>query len=314
MMNENTGAVKRSHDPFFRWLFSDTTHAKNLLELSAKVNRELSEFLSVVNLDTLIRIPDSYSEVDETGEADIAFRVNVATGAPVLVGILLEHKSGRDVGIREQIDRYVHSVMRLHEENRIFSGFPTMAIIFYNGRDNWDPLKMLENGYPKYFHGSVLPFKCTFINMSDIPDSDCLACEDTETGMGIVAMKYAFDKDNLLAVLPKFKGALQKMPYDKATCIISKVKLYLEEYVDDNLIEELDMAFKSIGQKYGFVSAGDVRRKMVADAIADTQQKDEAKANEERLNTAKKMVHDGVLSVENAMSYFGFTKEQILEN
>jgi hypothetical protein len=94
----------------------------------------------------------------------------------------------------------------------------------------------------------------------------------------------------------------------------AKMSLYLEEYVDDNLIEELDMAFKSIGQQYGFVSAGDVRRKMVADAIADTQQKDEAKALEDKLNTAKKMVHDGVLSVENAMSYFGFTKEQILEN
>ena len=309
-MNESTNVVKRGHDPFFRWLFSDTFHARNLLELSAKVNRELSEFLSAVNLDTLMRIPDSYSEVDETGEADIAFRVNVSTGAPVLVGILLEHKSGRDTGILDQIDRYVHSVMRLHEENRLFSGFPTMAIIFYNGRENWDPLKLLENGYPKYFHGSVLPFKCTFINMADIPDSDCLACEDVETGMGIVAMKYAFDKDILLSVLPKFKGTLQKMPYSKATCIISKVKLYLEEYIDDNLIKELDMAFKSIGQKYGFVSAGDVRRKMVADARVEEQQK----ANEEKLNTVKKMVHDGVLSIENAISYFGFTREQILEN
>lgn len=123
--------------------------------------------------------------------------------------------------------------------------------------------------------------------------------------MGIVAMKYAFNKDNLLAVLPKFKGALQKMPYNKATCIISKVKLYLEEYVDGNLIKELDMAFKSIGQKYGFISAGDVFRQQ----IADTEQK----ALEEKLNTAKKMVHDGVISIENAISYFGFTKEQILD-
>ena len=46
------------------------------------------------------------------------------------------------------------------------------------------------------------------------------------------------------------------------------------------------MAFKSIGQKYGFVSAGDVRRKMVADAEA----KAAAKATEDKLNTAKKMV------------------------
>ena len=257
-------------------------------------------------LDALARIPDSYSEVDETGEADIAFRVNVATGAPVLVGILLEHKSGRDVGILEQIDRYVHSVMRLHEENRIFSGFPTMAIIFYNGRENWDPLKLLENGYPKYFHGSVLPFKCTFINMSDIPDRDCLACEDAETGMGIVAMKYAFDKDKLLAVLPQFKSALQKMDGNKASCLLQKISLYLKEYVDQGVLKELNMAFKSIGQKYGFVSAGDVFRQQLADAREE--------ALEDKLNTAKKMVHDGVLSVENAISYFGFNREQILGN
>ena len=33
------------------------------------------------------------------------------------------------------------------------------------------------------------------------------------------------------------------------------------------------MAFKSVGQKYGFVSAGDVFRKRLADAHAETQQK-----------------------------------------
>lgn len=78
------------------------------------------------------------------------------------------------------------------------------------------------------------------------------------------------------------------------------------------------MAFKSIGQKYGFVSAGDVIRQRVAETQqkleAGAEAKAEAKANEEKLNTAKKMVLDGVLSIENAMSYFGFTKEQILEN
>lgn len=190
-----------------------------------------------------------------------------------------------------------------------------MAIIFYNGRENWDPLKLLENGYPKYFHGSVLPFKCTFINMADIPDSDCLACEDTETGMGIVAMKYAFDKDALLSVLPQFKSALQKIPYEKATYIISKVKLYLEEYVDDDLIKELSMAFKSIGQKYGFVSAGDVIRQRVADALVDEQQKAradaEAKANEDKLNTARGLFQDGV-SMEILTRRFNLSEEAIL--
>ena len=147
----------RKHDAFFRWLFADVNHLKTLLELSAKVNQEVYELLSAVNLDTLTRIPDSYSEVDDTGEADLAFRVNVSTGAPVIVGVLVEHKSGRDPDTLNQIARYIHSVMKLHMDNRAFDGIPTMAIIFYNGKANWNPLKNLEDGYPEFFHGAVLP-------------------------------------------------------------------------------------------------------------------------------------------------------------
>ena len=92
------------------------------------------------------------------------------------------------------------------------------------------------------------------------------------------------------------------------------------------------MAFKSIGQKYGFVSAGDVFRQRIAAAEAKAQklveaerqkaeaehQKAEAErqkaenAEAEKLNTAKKLVRDGVISVENAMAYFGYSKEQVL--
>ena len=87
------------------------------------------------------------------------------------------------------------------------------------------------------------------------------------------------------------------------------------------------MAFKSIGQKYGFVSAGDVFRQQIADArleeqakaqklvaekVAEERQKAEI-AEAEKLNTAKKLVRDGVISVENAMAYFGYSKDQILE-
>ena len=36
------------------------------------------------------------------------------------------------------------------------------------------------------------------------------------------------------------------------------------------------------------------------------------KSEAEKLNAVKKMVCDGVISVENAMAYFGYSKEQIL--
>ena len=71
------------------------------------------------------------------------------------------------------------------------------------------------------------------------------------------------------------------------------------------------MAFKSIGQKYGFVSAGDVFRQKIADAEARADE-ERRKAEAEKLSTAKKLVRDGVISIENAIAYFGYSKEQIL--
>lgn len=303
------------HDAFFRWLFADVGRLRHLLTLSGKVNKEIGEFISEVDLDTLVRIPDSYSEVEETGEADLAFRVEVASGAPLLVGILAEHKSGRDSGTLDQIARYVNSVMKIYSEHRAFSGLPTMAIIFYNGRENWDPLGGIEDKYPSCFRERILPFACSFVNMAEIPDSDCLACEDAATGMGIVAMKYAYDKENLLSVLPLFKRALQRMPPADAACLMAKISIYLKEYVTRDVLKELDMAFVSIGQKYGFVSAGDEFRKELAEARAEVQakaQKQLAEEQENKLATAQKMVRDGVISVENASAYFGYSKEQIL--
>lgn len=302
-MTKETKGI-RKHDAFFRWLFANVNHLKELLELSAKVNQEVYELLSAVNLDTLTRIPDSYSEVDDTGEADLAFRVNVSTGAPVIVGVLVEHKSGRDPDTLNQIARYIHSVMKLHMDNRAFDGIPTMAIIFYNGKANWNPLKNLEDGYPEFFHGAVLPYKCTFVNMADIPDSNCLACEDVEVGMGITAMKYAFAPDKLLPALFKFKEDLFKLGAETYSCMLRKINIYLKEYLTKQQLKELEMAFVSIGQKYGFVSAGDEFRK----ELAETHQKAEA----EKIETARRMVADKTISLEKAMEYFGLTKDQIL--
>lgn len=304
-MNQQKSTTRRKHDPFFRWLFSDVYHLRSLLEIAGKVNYEVSEFLLAVNLDTLVRIPDSYSEVDDTGEADLAFRVSVITGAPVLVGVLLEHKSGRDPGVIEQIAGYVNSVMRVQDKNRIYSGIPTMAIIFYNGRENWNPLKSLEEGYPEYFRGSVLPFRCAFVNMADIHDSDCLVCEDVATGMGVVAMKYAYDKEKLLEILPRFRDALRKMPCNEASCLLQKISLYLYEYVGKDILKELDMAFVSVGQKYGFESAGDYFRKKIAEARKE--------AEEDKLQTARGLYEDGV-SLEVLVRRFNLTEEQIRGN
>ena len=325
MENENK-VTKRKHDAYFRWLFADTTHARYLLELAGKINHEIDAFLTQINLDTLMRIPDSYSEVDDTGEADLAFRVNVSTGAPILVGILLEHKSGRDPVIFDQISKYIHSVMKIQDKNRIFSGIPTMAVIFYNGRDNWNPLKILEKSYPDYFRGKVLPFQCTFVNMADIPDSDCLACENTATGMGIIALKHAFNKDKLLELLPQFCKFLDKMPRNEASCLLEKTSIYLVEYLGKDFLKELNMAFVSIGD-YFRQQLAEERQQMAEKFDKERQQLEEKfeekleekladerdklkKAEEEKLRTAQELYKDNV-PMEILVRRFNLTEEQI---
>ena len=239
--------------------------------------------------------------------------MEVASGAPLLVGILVEHKSGRDSGTLDQIARYVNSVMKIYSEHRAFSGLPTMAIIFYNGRENWNPLGSIEDRYPSCFRGRILPFACSFVNMIDIPDSDCLACEDTATGMGIVAMKYAYDREQLLQVLPQFKEPLQRMPYDKAACLLAKISIYLKEYVTRDVLKELDMAFVSIGQKYGFVSAGDEFRKELAEARAEvqakTQAEEQAKAQKQLADAQAKAKADTATALRSK----GLSEELIAE-
>ena len=319
---EEKQTAKKPHDAFFRWLFADVNHLRFLLEIAGKINVDVGEFLSAVNLDTLVRIPDSYSEVYETGDADLAFRVNVATGAPVFVGILVEHKSGRDANLFNQLSRYMRSVMKRFDEGRLFDGLPAMAMIFYNGRGNWNPLELLEKDYPAYFHGMVLPFRCAFVNMSDIPDSDCLACEDVATGLGIAAMAHAYDKDAFLEVFNQFKPKLQKMPSNELSCLLEKISLYLIEYLGEEVLKELNMAFKSIGQKYGFVSAGDVYRQRIADACTEEQvkvqklieaERKKAEAERQKAENAEAKIVQNRTDTQKVLREMGMSEEQIAE-
>ena len=265
MTNKNS---RRSHDAFFRWLFADENHLRALLKLSAKSNLEIQQFLAAVDPNTFVRIPDTYSNVDETGEADLAFRVNASSGDHALVGVLLEHKSGPDANTLAQMGKYVNSVMNAYAQSHSATQIPTVAILFYNGKVPWDPYKNFPQ-YPEYFHNLILPFKAAFVNMTQISDDDCLKCEDVATAMGVTAMKYAFNRKKLLAILPKFQKALTQIPYDEAKNLLEKISVYLKEYLGESILKELDMAFVSIGQKYGFVSAGDVFRQRLAAGKAE---------------------------------------------
>ena len=135
--------------------------------------------------------------------------------------------------------------------------------------------------------------------------------DDIATGMGVIAMKYAFNEQKIKEILPKFADALRKLPHYEASCLLHKISVYLAEYLSEEAQKELDMAFVSVGQKYGFVSAGDVFRQRIADERkkADEERK---KAEDERAKseTARGLLEDGV-AMDMLVRRFNLTEEQI---
>lgn len=53
---------------------------------------------------------------------------------------------------------------------------------------------------------------------------------------------------------------LRTLPSSESACLVGKIELYLREYISPEALEVLKMAFQSIGQRLGFVSAGDAYR------------------------------------------------------
>ena len=249
----------RDHDGFFRCVYSVPKNAKALLNICSKNNSDLDRILAGVNLDTLARLPDTYSEVGERGEADIAFKAHLSGGGEINVGILLEHKSKQEKSVLNQVGRYALRVIMDHEDE-VFSWIPTKAIIIYNGPTGWDPLAEFRKKARAKFQGNELPFECVLVNLAAADDIACVESDSPAAAVGVMAMKYAFSPEGFKSAIPNVETILRKMSSAEQATLVEKIILYLGEYIDESTVEELQMAWKSIGQRMGFVSAGDARR------------------------------------------------------
>ena len=249
----------RDHDGFFRYVYSVPKNAKALLNICSKNNSDLDRILAGVNLDTLVRLPDTYSEVGERGEADIAFKAHLSGGGEINVGILLEHKSKQEKSVLNQVGRYALRVILDHEDE-VFSWIPTKAIIIYNGPTGWDPLAEFRKKARAKFQGNELPFECVLVNLAAADDIACVESDSPAAAVGVMAMKYAFSPEGFKSAIPNVETILRKMSSAEQATLVEKIILYLGEYIDESTVEELQMAWKSIGQRMGFVSAGDARR------------------------------------------------------
>ena len=268
-----TSSQKRNHDNFFRTIFADPKNTANLISLAAKNNPNLKELLDLINLETLQEISGAATREGASGSGDLTFKVEIKNSTKsnrrnhslaenekgsnsennrpdqLLVGLILEHKSYRDSKIRNQLLKYYFEVMHQKAGN-----IPAVAIIVYNGRDKWNPLKIKPHpGYPEFFQKVGLPFRVEFIDLGREPvDFSNL---DPLLALAIAAMRMVFDD---YGAEKYFKTALRRLLKSKQNfrSIVEEILVYLRGMLPE---EEKEMIMDSLEviQNKGYVSIAD---------------------------------------------------------
>jgi flagellar biosynthesis/type III secretory pathway protein FliH len=129
-----------------------------------------------------------------------------------------------------------------------------------------------------------------------------------------MAMKYAFSPEGFKAAIQNVETILRKMPSAEQATIVEKIILYLEEYIDESTVEELQMAWKSIGQRMGFVSAGDARRAAEKAGRKEGLKKGREEGKTEGLKEGLKEGRaEGLNDALDAMRKLGIPEEKIQE-
>jgi hypothetical protein len=288
---------RRKHDSFLKYIYSVPKNTRTLLQLAQRRTPALRKTLSDVDLKTLEPIPGSFNTVGERGEADLAFKAKSLTGgSDAFVGILLEHKSVKESDVLSQIYHYIFEVMvnKNVKSDTAWTWLPTKAIIIYNGKTDWDPIADFKKKGYALFNGNTLPFECVMVNLANILDSDCRNSDNPSAAIGTLVMQHAYDPDGLRKAGEIIKELLNKLDNNTRGTLVRKIELYLKWYIDKNLVKEMIMAFKSIGQRMGFVSIADAEMKAEASGLRKGMKKGLEKGiekgrEEEQANSEKKM-------------------------
>ncbi|MGM9983978.1 MAG: Rpn family recombination-promoting nuclease/putative transposase [Fibrobacter intestinalis] len=269
-MKENNANARTGHDSYFRSVFKAPERAAELLRLAARHNESLAEFLKTVDLSTLTEISESFSDTESFGYADLAFTVkitdsevsdhNKARDADLLVGILEEHKSSKDPNITAQLVKYWYHIMAKNQRN-----IPTVAIVFYNGRESWNlENKTMFPNYPKYYRNIGLPFRLELVDIGNAFDSEEIGKLSPKIALALVAMKYVFHSEAMHAHLQTAIRTLKELPRAEAESFITETFIYLKALIPSEEKEELKMDFIKTSEAYGYETIADAEEKALA--------------------------------------------------
>ena len=271
-----TETSRTPHDSYFRSVFKAPDRAAELLRLVAKNNRSLAEFLKTVDLSTLTEISESFSDTETFGYADLAFTVRIAgeeienTGgnegekakrsADLLVGILEEHKSSKDPNVVSQLVKYWYHIMVMTQKN-----IPTVAIVFYNGRERWNlDVRTMFPDYPAYYHRIGLPFVLELVDIGDSFSTNEIRDISPKIALALVAMKYVFHGEKMQSHLRTAVKMLKELPREEAEGFLTQTFLYLKKLLPQEEKEEFQMDFVKTSEAYGYETIAEAEEKALA--------------------------------------------------
>ena len=273
-MKEHNAHARTPHDSYFRPDFTAPDRAAELLRLVARNNKSLAEFLKTVDLSTLTEISESFSDTETFGYADLAFTVKIAgdgcgdlkddektkRSADLLVGILEEHKSSKDPNITAQLGKYWYHIMVRSQKN-----IPTVAIVFYNGKEHWElDVRTMFPDYPEYYHRIGLPFVLELVDIGDSFSTNEIRDISPKIALALVAMKYVFHGEKMQRHLRTAVKMLKELPRDEAENFLTETFLYLKKLLPKEEKEEFKMDFIKTSEAYGYETIADAEEKALA--------------------------------------------------
>ena len=290
---------KFTHDSYVRSVLKAPARTAELLRLASRKNRNLAQFLETVNLDTLQEISETFSDTASHGAGDLAFTVKIANDEPkqaeLLVGIIEEHKSYPETGIVPQLVKYWFQIMFRNQKN-----IPTVAIVLYNGKKPYHIEKeIMYPNYPEYYHKIGLPFLLEIVDVSEIFEDEEIPQISPKIALALVALKYVFNGKSLKKHLKAAMAGLKSLPRDEAEDLLSQTFVYLKKWFIGESKEQFKMDFKKCSEVYGYKSIAEIEEEELAEKIAEHDE-----------NIAKSMFMAGIISREEANSFFNIPEEK----
>lgn len=142
---------------------------------------------------------------------------------------------------------------------------PTVAIVFYNGRECWNlDARTMFPDYPEYYHRIGLPFVLELVDIGGSFSTDEIRDISPKIALALVAMKYVFHGEKMQGHLRTAVKRLKELPREEAENFLTETFLYLKKLLPREEKEEFQMDFVKTSEAYGYETIAEAEEKALA--------------------------------------------------